>query len=319
MGNVKVLNETISIKKSIAFCRGVARRANANFSYAATLLPVRKREFFYASYAAMRIIDDIVDDEFMVLSQNERRAIRGKYRNILKSWLKQVCHLDDKTKGPLDIRVITALQNTVGKSDMGTTHWQELAGALKMDILESSMRTWNEFINYCEGATVSPASIYIYISASSYNPSEGYTYNLKKRPRYYAKNLAIYCYIVHILRDLAKDAEGSTRLITIPDEVLKEANLTRKTIKSAIVNKSQKIFELTQILSEKAVYYKEKGHEAIEELYPVIGNREALALKGLIGVYDKLFVVASEKSTDFIVDGPKIEKEIRGHLLGIKN
>ena len=214
---------------------------------------------------------------------------------------------------------ITALQNTVGKSDMGTTHWQELAGALKMDILEKTMRTWTELINYCEGATVSPASIYIYISASSYNPSEGYTYNLKKRPRYYAKNLAIYCYIVHILRDLAKDAEGSTRLITIPDDVLKEANLTRKTIKSAIVNKSQKILKLTQILSEKAVYYKEKGHEAIEELYPVIGNREALALKGLIGVYDKLFVVASEKSTDFIVNGPKIEKEIRGQLLGIKN
>jgi phytoene synthase len=255
----------------------------------------------------------------MILDQNKRQIIRGRYQNILKSWLKQVCDLDDVTKGPLDIRVITALQNTVGKSDMGITQWEELAGALKMDILESPMRTWNEFINYCEGATVSPASIYIYISASSYNPSEGYTYNLEKSPRYYAKNLAIYCYIVHILRDLAKDAEGSTRLITIPDDVLKEAELTRKTIQNAVVNKSQKIFNLAQILSEKAIFYKEKGHKVIEELYPVIGNREALALKGLIGVYDKLFVVAKEKSTDFIVNGPKIEKEIRGHLLGIKN
>ena len=316
---MKVLNETVSIKKSFAFCRDVARMANANFSYAATLLPIRKREFFYASYAAMRIIDDIVDDEFMILDQNKRQIIRGRYQNILQSWLKQVCDLDDVTKGPLDIRVITALQNTVGKSDMGITQWEELAGALKMDILESPMRTWNEFINYCEGATVSPASIYIYITASSYNPSEGYTYNLEKSPRYYAKNLAIYCYIVHILRDLAKDAGGSTRLITIPDDVLKEAELTRKTIQNAVVNKSQKIFNLAQILSEKASFYKEKGHKVIEELYPVIGNREALALKGLIGVYDKLFVVAKEKSTDFIVNGPKIEKEIRGHLLGIKN
>ena len=204
-GGINVLNETVSIKKSFAFCRDVARRANANFSYAATLLPVRKREFFYASYAAMRIIDDIVDDEFMVLSQNERRAIREKYHNILKSWLKQVHHLDDKIKGPLDTRVITALQNTVGKSDMGTTQWEGLAGALKMDILESSMRTWNEFINYCEGATVSPASIYIYISASSYKPSEGYTYNLEKSPRYYAKNLAIYCYICLLYTSDAAD------------------------------------------------------------------------------------------------------------------
>ena len=140
---MKVLNETVSIKKSFAFCRDVARMANANFSYAATLLPIRKREFFYASYAAMRIIDDIVDDELMILDQNKRQIIRGRYQNILKSWLKQVCDLDDVTKGPLDIRVITALQNTVGKSDMGITQWEELAGALKMDILESPMRTWN--------------------------------------------------------------------------------------------------------------------------------------------------------------------------------
>ena len=319
MGSIKVLNETVSIKKSFAFCRDVARRANANFSYAATLLPIRKREFFYASYAAMRIIDDIVDDEFMTLDQNERQVRRGKYQNILKSWLKQVCDLDDKTRGPLDIHVISALKNTVGKSDMGIIQWQDLAGALQMDILESPMSTWNEFINYCEGATVSPASIYIYISASSYKPSEGYTYNLEKSPRYYAKNLAIYCYIVHILRDLAKDAEGSTRLVTIPDELLEEADLTRKTIQNAVVNKSRKIVNLAQILSEKAIFYKEKGHKAIEELYPIIGNRESLALKGLIGVYDKLFIVARERSTDFVVNGPKIEKEIRGHLLGVKN
>ena len=319
MGSVIVLNETISIKKSIAFCRDVARRANANFSYAATLLPIRKREFFYASYAAMRIIDDIVDNEFMGLDQNERQAMRGRYQNILKGWLKQVCDLDEGTKGPLDTRVITALQNTAGKSDMGISQWEELAGALKMDILESPMTTWNEFIKYCEGATVSPASIYIYISASSYSPSKGYTYNLEKSPRYYAKNLAIYCYIVHILRDLAKDAGGSARLITIPDEVLKEVELTKKTIQNAVVNKSQKITSLAQILSEKANFYKDKGHKAIEELYPVIGSREALALKGLIGVYDKLFIFASERSTDFIVNGPKIEKEIRGDLLGIKN
>ena len=134
VGSVKVLDKIVSIKKSLAFCRDVARRANANFSYAATLLPIRKREFFYASYAAMRIIDDIVDDEFLVLDPNERQVIRGRYQNILKSWLKQVCDLDDETKGPLDPRVITALQNTVGKSDMGITQWEELACSLTKDI-----------------------------------------------------------------------------------------------------------------------------------------------------------------------------------------
>ena len=228
-------------------------------------------------------INDIVDDEFLALDEHSRHTSRENYQNILKNWLKQVCHLDDATDGPLDIRVITALKHTVGKSDMGTDQWKGLARSLQLDILEGSMVSWNDFINYCEGATVSPASIYIYISASSFEPFDGYKYNLKKSPRYYAKNLAIYCYIVHILRDLAKDAKGSMRLITIPDEVLKEVKLTRSSIQKEVISKSKKISNLADLLSEKAKSYQGKGHSEIEELYPVLGNREALALRGLIG------------------------------------
>ena len=318
-GNLKTLNEIVSLRKSFSFCRDVAKTANANFSYAATLLPTKKREFFYASYAAMRIIDDIVDDEFLALDEHNRQTSREEYLSILKNWLKQVCSLNDATEGPLDIRVITALKHTVGKSDMGSDQWKDLARSLQLDILECSMVSWSDFINYCEGATVSPASIYIYISGSSYEPSDGYKYNLKKSPRYFAKNLAIYCYIVHILRDLAKDAKGSMRLITIPDEVLKEVKLTRSSIQKEVISKSKKISNLADLLSEKAKSYQGKGHSEIEELYPVLGNREALALRGLIGVYDKLFSVACKKSTEFVISGPEIEKKIRSDFLGLKN
>jgi hypothetical protein len=109
------------------------------------------------------------------------------------------------------------------------------------------------------------------------------------------------------------------RLITIPDEVLKEVKLTRSNIQSEVFTKSKKISNLVDLLSEKAKSYQGKGHSEIEELYPVLGNREALALRGLIGGYDKLFSVACKKSTEFVISGPEIEKKIRSDFLGLKN
>ena len=51
-------------------CRLVARKANANFFYASQILKTPKREFFYATYAAMRIIDDVVDEKYDVVFCN---------------------------------------------------------------------------------------------------------------------------------------------------------------------------------------------------------------------------------------------------------
>ena len=85
------------------------------------------------------------------------------------------------------------------------------------------------------------------------------------------------------------------------------------------LSKCRLVANLAYLLSEKAKSYQEKGHNKIQELYPVLGNREALALRGLIGVYDKLFSVACKKSTEFVISGPEIEKKIRSDFLGLKN
>ena len=53
------------VKAGIATCRLVAKKANANFFYASQILKTPRREFFYATYAAMRIIDDVIDEDFL--------------------------------------------------------------------------------------------------------------------------------------------------------------------------------------------------------------------------------------------------------------
>jgi phytoene synthase len=309
------LDDIKQIRKCINVCRSIAKTANANFSYAAALLPLKKRDFFYATYAAMRVIDDNVDEKFLILNPAERKKNRSSYVIMLNNWLDQVCDYDSHLNGPLDANIVTSLRYTCGRSNMGVTPWKNLAKALRADIEERTMETWDDFLQYCEGATVSPATIFIYLSAATYNAHEGYKYCLDKDPRYFAKNLAIYCYIVHILRDLGKDAKKTPRLVTIPLEILHDAELDRESIYIELKKKSKKVNALAETLVTKAEVYKRNGHIALTELCPLLGVRESMALTGLIRVYDHLFELAKENSLNFLVNGPALESKVRSKIL----
>ena len=200
---------------------------------------------------------------------------------------------------------------------MSLSPWRDLANSLSADIDETVMNSWDDFLTYCNGATVSPASIYVYLSASVYSRLEGYKYSLPKSPKYYSKNLAIYCYIVHILRDLAKDVAGSPRLLTIPMDLLDKSGLNRGSIEEELKNKSSKIVQLAGFLIAKALCYKEAGNRDLGELFEFLDIRETLALKGLISVYDKLFELAQKDSMDLVLNGPTIETKIRKAPWGV--
>jgi phytoene/squalene synthetase len=310
------LNDIKTIRKSINYCRSIARRANANFSYAAALLPLKKRDFFYSTYAAMRIIDDLIDEDFLLLDGIKRKQHRTLMHTKLNCWLDQVTG-NGAVTGPLNDSIMISLKHTVGRSNMSLSPWRDLAASLRADIDETVMNSWDDFLAYCSGATVSPATIYVYLSAAVYGRHEGYKYSLPKSPQYYSKNLAIYCYIVHILRDLAKDATGSPRLLTIPLDVLNKSGLNRESIEEELKNRSSKIISLAGSLVEKALRYKDAGHSDLRELFEFLDVRETIALKGLISVYDRLFDLAQKDSMNLMLNGPTIETKIRKGPWGI--
>ena len=300
-------------EQSFLRCKNIAANSNANFFHAAKLLPIYRQNFFFATYAAMRIMDDLVDEVFLTRVKEDRDLKRAGMRVKLKQWLVQTTKLENND-GPLDPDIILALSNTLGRSDMGVWHWQALGTSLKSDIEETEIRTWNDFLDYCHGATVAPASIFIYLLASSYTLNDGYKYGLSKPPEFYAKDLAIYCYIVHILRDLAKDAGASPRLITIPLDIFKNIGLDRTVLSDAIEQKSIMIEELTKVLIKRALPYRNSGHKMLKEICCNLGEIESIALNRLISIYDFLFDAASKKNSKITVSGPDLEKEFRHDL-----
>ncbi|UUX50107.1 squalene/phytoene synthase family protein [Nisaea acidiphila] len=298
--------------RDIAFCREIAGRANANLLHAARLLPQSRQAFFFASYAAMRLIDDAVDDGFLVRPATDRAAARSEMLAAIDHWEAQC--LGRAEEGPLPAPVQRALRRIVRISDLGDTPWRGLAEAMRRDARETPMVEWEDFLAYASGATVAPATIFIYLLAA--DPSEeGFRWRLPSPPEGYAEDLGIFCYLVHILRDLAKDAERSERLVTIPESLLRRAGIAKTELSEAVKQRDGRISILAADLRERAAAHLVKGRGALAELGPLIGRREYLALKGLIRIYVSLF---ERFGTDFfegMAAAPGLETALRAELL----
>ena len=304
------LIKTKEIIAGIATCRSVAKKANANFFYASQILKTPRREFFYATYAAMRIIDDAIDEKFLKLDTQTRSKLNTNFKRKLSKWLQQVLHLEI-VDGPLSPGIIHALKYTVGRSDLTKSVWSDLAASLEMDIEGTDMHSWDDFLKYCKGATIAPASIYIYLLAATHTEEKHFEYQMPYELGYYARDLAIYCYIVHIIRDLIKDAAASPRLITIPNELLVENGLSRSTLSSSLRKKDPAIVNLANDLLRRAEPFHRNGHKVLFELNDLLGFSEKTALNKLIGVYDQLYRLAQENVQILIEQGQGLEEKFR--------
>ncbi len=298
----------------LELCREIAGRANANFLHAARLLSRPRQDFFFATYAAMRVIDDFVDETFLVQPPEQRESGRDAALRTVADWSAQCVSFQAKP-GPLHGDIVAALAATVGRSDLGQWPWPALATAMRADVEEREMRSWSDFLAYCDGATVAPAAIFIYLLAAEPDAERGFRYGLDIPARDHAIDLAIYCYIVHILRDLSKDAERSPRLITIPADMLGAVGLARDDLGRALRDKSPAIGALAGLLIEKALPHREAGHASLRAVGADLGLVERGALNGLIAVYDRLFESARKDALKVALEGPAMEVALQRDLL----
>ncbi|MHC8495150.1 squalene/phytoene synthase family protein [Thalassospira sp. SM2505] len=276
-------------------CNELAAAKNANLYRAAMRLSPERQRFFLASYASMRVIDDIVDDGFLELPDAERDAQRETVIETINQWQAQIISAKAGAKnplpetGPLSGDVYEALRLTLGRSDLATDPWIELADALHRDVAEEPMDEWDDFIAYCEGATAAPASIFVYLLSARFDPEIGYTSPLTNPPIYHARDMAIFCYIIHILRDLPDDIKGPDRLVTIPSEMLIAADITLGEIRNAIgQGKYEELDYLGKIMLEHAWEHFETGQARSGELLSVLDTDEADTLSRLFTVYIEL-------------------------------
>ncbi|AUG51654.1 squalene/phytoene synthase family protein [Thalassospira marina] len=297
-------------------CKELAAAKNANLYRAAMRLNAARQRFFLAAYASMRVIDDIVDDGFLEKSDAERDSLRDETFDIIDRWQDQIeaakVMADNPWPdvGPLPAAVYEALTLTLGESDLSVDPWVKLADALRKDVAEDPLDEWDDFIAYCEGATAAPASIFVYLLSARFDDEIGYVSALTASPLYHARDMAIFCYVVHILRDLPIDVKGPDRLVTIPGEILLAADISIGEIRNAIGQQNfDALNQLGAFMLEKAWEHFETGQARSAELLAILDPEETDTLSRLFGVYIELAALMDAGYGAFLADRAEIIKD----------
>jgi phytoene synthase len=179
------------VSASYKTAESIARKRQPHLYRVARLFPDRERYLaFCATYASMRWVDDRVDEGDSAppeLAEWEK-AIEGNFEGEFGS----------ASYG-------AALSDTLSRFDLPLEPWQNLQKAMRYDLETRSFHTYQDFLDYAEGATVAPASVFatlllMRIDGERYRPALPYPVI-----RDAVRRSAIACYEVHILRDARED------------------------------------------------------------------------------------------------------------------
>ncbi len=236
---------------------------------------------FKVCYRSMRIIDDLVDDQKAgghILSDIEKKQLE----QIIRTWT------DDFSKGKRTDDFQTALLDIKEKFKIPLWPWARLSKAMIYDLYHDDFNSFLAFLRYSEGAAISPASIFMHLIGVSQNDS-GYSVP-KYDIRLAARHLALFSYIVHIMRDFQKDQlEGLNYYALNQLELcgVKKEEL-RNVAEGGVI--SPNVRNLFKAYYNFASYYRTKARKTIDSILPLLAPRYQLSLEIIYALYNQIYM-----------------------------
>ena len=288
------------------YCDDITKKSASNLWYVSRSLPKAKHKLFIASYASMRVIDDYVDDEFLPLNKNKRNIKRQFAIGKISKWKNDAIlsaagdYNDDNGEYS---KIFTALNSCLSKSNLGAGAWSRLADAMYFDVKESKLNDWEDFLNYCIGATIAPAEVFLYILGCHMDNNGNYINDSNMNFSSMAKEMAVFCYLVHIMRDIAKDFKQGGQLLTIPMDILTECGLINNSPAGEFDNITERKLEnliVILIAKAEAILPDLKANE--NSFKSILKIREKLIFSSLLGIYRNIFKKIKNNPNDFILE-----------------
>jgi len=253
---------------------------NPILDIAARFWDEERYQAFRICYRSMRIIDDLVDDrkaKGLEISDDERE----QYSRMISDWIEPI-----KRRRPDD-----ALQHelvaTIERFKIPIWPWEKLASAMLYDLNHDSFPTFRTFLQYSEGAAVAPASVFMHLCGVA-RQNGGYFppyFDIQKT----ARPLAIFSYLVHIIRDFQKDQKN--HLNYFASDILVRHGLSgsklREIAETGEIGQSFRNL-MVQYLGF-AEYYCRKARETIDRILPLLKSRYRLSLEIIYNLYSQIF------------------------------
>jgi phytoene synthase len=231
-------------------------------------------------YKFMRMIDDMIDQrkaDAGTINCMEKRLFIDKVNTYIEC-------LNGMGAGDPLLEEIVATLNTF-KIPLKLFH--TFARSMIHDINHDGFRTFDEFLDYSEGASVSPASVFVHlcclgrINGSYIEPP----YDIVE----VARPCAIFSYIVHIIRDFQKDQHDN--LNYFPKDMLDKHHLVPDDLKK-IARGGKVPDSFRNLIKEYCGYaevYRRQTLDQIKRLMPLLAPRYLLSLHIIYNLYLQVY------------------------------
>lgn len=278
-----------SLAAAYAECEQLAGRDKPHLYAAAHLFdrPEVKRAFV-ATYASMRLIDDAIDGipHRATLSESQREVELARVAH----WVELIRAARIGTNHAEGTWM--ALADTFSRFDLPLDPWLNLATAMTSDVNSTSFRTWDELRQYMQGASVAPAVVFMYLVLMRPDASGIFRTNWSYREVHAAtEDLAIFCYSVHILRDVAADLSvGGSGLIYLPQDELAEFGLHAPDLYAMREQQraERPYHELANLQATRAREHLRRGRESMKRVLDEAEPSNGRALLLLVDTYERI-------------------------------
>ena len=231
-------------------------------------------------YKFMRSIDDLIDN-YKAENKVIAPADRMSFSSDVNDWINII--RNSSIENPLQIELSGCIEK------FRIPHWplEAFAKSMLYDINNDGFATLNDFIDYSQGASVAPASIFVHLNSISKKDGKYFVPPFDVREA--ATPCALFSYLVHIIRDFQKDQLNN--LSYFADDLILKNNLTREKLQEIAHGKkaTADFRNLIRIYHSLADEYRVKTHKKIEEIRPLLEPRYQLSLEIIFSLYLVVF------------------------------
>ncbi|MBD3333592.1 hypothetical protein GF356_12150 [candidate division GN15 bacterium] len=248
-------------------------------------------EAFKVCYRSMRVVDDLVDD-LKAGTNDQSLHLSAAIENMIEAWI------DDLHQGRTKDEFYALLLNTIYRFRLPLWPWERLAKAMIYDLHHDGFPTFIGFMRYTEGAAIAPAAVFMHLCGVDRTNDGRYqppVFDIREA----ARPLAVFSYLVHIMRDFQKDHRAGLNYFAstiLEMHQVSSDDLDQSACTGQPTEPVQNVFATYARLAE---YYRQKARHTMSRVKPALASRYQLSWELIYELYNQIYQRVTPHSPTF--------------------